>query len=129
MNKGRVLAAILVLSSTLIAGTAMANDHAEKGKKVFKKCIACHTVTAGKNKSGPSLAGIFGRKAGTAEGYTNYKGLKGADWTWDEAELDGYLANPGKFTKSKGKKKASMTFKLKKKADRENVIAYIKTLK
>ena len=109
----------------LAGGTALA-DH---GGKVFRKCKACHTTTAGKHKVGPSLAGVVGRKAGTAEGFKKYKGLKGADWTWDDASLDEYLTNPKKFTKKRSGKKAAMVLKLKKKKDREHVIEYLKTIK
>ena len=115
----------VVATVALAAGPALA-DH---GEKVFKKCNACHTTTAGKHKVGPSLAGVFGRKAGSAEGYTRYKGLKGADWTWDEASLDEFLTAPKKFTKKRTGKKASMPLKLKKKKDREHIIEYLKTVK
>ena len=118
---------VLSLATTVVlaAGPALA-DH---GAKVFKKCKACHTTTAGKHRVGPSLAGVVGRKAGSAKGYKKYKGLKGADWTWDAASLDEYLENPKKFTKAKSGKKASMALKLRKKKDREHVIEYLKTTK
>lgn len=121
----RFLALSLIATTAVFANTAFAGD-AAKGKKVFNKCKACHAVKAGKNKVGPSLAGIIGKKAGTVGGFKKYKGLKGADWTWSEAELDKYLTNPKKYLKSKTGKKSSMVLKLKKKADRDNVIAYLK---
>lgn len=129
MNLRLVLASGLMISSVLFAGSAFAAGDAKKGKKVFNKCKACHTIKAGKNKIGPSLHSVVGRKAGTAKGYKKYKGMKGADWTWDEATLMTFLENPRKFVKSKGRKKTAMSLKLKKKADRENVIAYLKTQK
>ena len=117
--------AIQVLGAT----PAIAGGDAVRGKKVFNKCKACHSIKAGKHKIGPSLAGVIGRKAGTAKGFKRYKGLKGADWTWDEATLDEYLTNPKLFVKSRNKRKSAMMLKLKKKRDRDNVIAYLKTLK
>tara|TARA_B100001245_G_scaffold105150_1_gene76598 strand:+ start:326 stop:715 length:390 start_codon:yes stop_codon:yes gene_type:complete len=117
--------AIQVLGAT----PAIAGGDAVRGKKVFNKCKACHSIKAGKHKIGPSLAGVIGRKAGTAKGFKRYKGLKGADWTWDEATLDEYLTNPKLFVKSRNKRKSAMILKLKKKRDRDNVIAYLKTLK
>ena len=119
----------LIISAVLFAGSPAAAGDADKGKKVFKKCKACHTITVGKHKIGPSLAGVVGRKAGSAVGYKKYKGMKNADWTWDEAALMVYLESPKKFVKSKGRKKTSMAFRLKKKADRENVIEFLKTIK
>ena len=129
MSIRQILAFGLVISAILFAGSPVAAADADKGKKVFKKCKACHSVKAGKHKIGPSLAGVVGRKAGSAAGYKKYKGMKDADWTWDEATLMVYLENPKKFVKSKGRKKTSMAFKLKKQADRENVIEFLKTLK
>lgn len=120
------LAAIAVMAWA--GGTAEAGD-AKEGEKVFKKCKACHESEAGKHKVGPSLAGAYGRKAGTAEGFTKYKGLEGADWTWDEVSLDAYLQDPKKFTKEKTGKNAAMVLKLKKKEERADVIEYLKTLK
>lgn len=124
-----LLASALVLSTSLYAGSALAAGDAAKGKKVFNKCKACHTVQADKHKIGPSLLGVVGRKAGSAAGYKKYKGLKGADWTWNEAELAEFLTNPSKYVKGKGAKGSSMSLKVKKKADRENVIAYLASLK
>ncbi len=119
----------LLLSALALATPASAAGDAAKGKKAFNKCKACHTVKAGKHKTGPSLAGVVGRKAGTADGFTRYKGLKGADWTWDDATLDAYLNDPKKFTKAKTGKNSAMVVKTRKKSTRADLIAYLKTLK
>lgn len=121
MFKGKIAVLGLSLSVALASGAALASD-AAKGEKVFKKCKACHTVEAGKHRTGPSLAGIVGRKAGTADGYTKYVGLKDADFTWTDENLDKWLENPKKFLG----KRTSMSLKLKKASDREAVIAYLK---
>ena len=119
----------LLATATLGSPSAHASGDAAKGEKVFNKCKACHSTEAGKNKTGPSLHGVFGRKAGTAEGFTRYKGLDGADWTWDEEHLNEYLKDPKKYTKLKNGKSAAMVLKLSKESEREDVIAYLKTLK
>ncbi len=129
MKIAHLLASALVLSTSLYAGSALAAGDAAKGKKVFNKCKACHTVKAGKHKIGPSLLGVVGRKAGSAAGYNKYKGLKDADWTWNEAEIDKFLTNPKKYVKAKGAKRSGMVLKVKKQSDRENVIAYLKSVK
>jgi cytochrome c len=122
MPKGKFLA--MAIAMALAATSAFADGDAAKGEKVFKKkCKACHTVKAGMNKVGPSLAGIVGKKAGMVAGYKKYKGLKGADFVWDDANLDKWLTNPKKFIG----KKTSMSFKLKKADARADVIAYLKT--
>ena len=128
----KIIKVLLVLFGAihvLGATPAIAGGDAVRGKKVFNKCKACHSIKAGKHRIGPSLAGVIDRKAGTAKGFKRYKGLKGADWAWDEATLDEYLTNPKLFVKSRNKRKSSMILKLKKKRDRDNVIAYLKTLK
>lgn len=109
---------------------ALATGDAAKGEAALKKhCIICHDTAAGKNKVGPSLYAVYGRKAGTAQGYQLYRGLKTADWTWDEKTLDAYLVDPPAYTKSKTGQTGSMVFMLKDKQEREDVIAYLKTLK
>ena len=124
----RSMFAILGLAAAIgiAGGPAMAGD-ADAGANVFKKkCKTCHTLEEGKHRTGPSLAGIFGRQAGTTT-FKRYKGLKEADWTWDEALLDEYIMDPKAFVKARGGKRSSMTFKLKKEADRANVIEFLKT--
>ena len=72
---------------------------------------------------------VVGRKAGSATGFKRYKGLKGADWAWNGATLEEYLTDPKKFVKSRTKRRSAMVFKLKNKRARDDVIAYLKTLK
>jgi len=126
---GRSVLVALGMTAAIImaSGSAFAAGDAKKGAKVFKKCKACHSVKPGKHKVGPSLSGVVGRKAGTATGFKKYRGLKKADWSWDEKMLDEWLANPKKFAKSRSRK-TSMVFKLKKAKDRANVIAYLKSI-
>lgn len=106
---------------TLISSVAMAGD-VKKGKKVFKKCKACHTLIVGKKKVGPSLAGIFGRTSGTSKGFKYSQAMKDAGIVWSEETLDAYLASPKKYVKG-----TKMAFPgLKKASKRKNVIAYLK---
>ena len=126
MKKGTCLA---IAAAVALAGSpTFAAGDAAKGAKVFKKCKACHTSKkGGKHRVGPNLFGIVERKAGSTD-FKRYKGMKGADWTWDEALLNEYLKDPKAFSKKRTGKKSAMVFKLKKAEDRANVIAYLKSL-
>jgi cytochrome c len=86
-----VLSAALVLLSL---GQAQAQD-AAAGEKVFAQCRACHQVGENaKNAVGPVLNGLFGRPAGTVEGYTYSPANKNSGITWDEAVFREYIQNP-----------------------------------
>lgn len=111
-------AGLLVAAS----GAALAQD-AEAGKKVFNKCKVCHTLEEGQHKIGPSLAGVIGRPAGTAEGFKYSDAMKESGVVWDEASIDKYLADPKGFIP--GNKMAFAG--LKKEEERANVIAYIES--
>jgi cytochrome c len=87
----------LVLSAALLLvglGSAQAQD-AAAGEKVFAQCRACHQVgESAKNAVGPVLNGLFGRKAGTVEGYNYSPANKNSGLTWDEATFREYIQNP-----------------------------------
>lgn len=132
MKFGFVIAAAITLGA---AGNVFAADVA-KGEKLFKKCVACHTVDAGgRNKVGPNLFGIIGRKLGVAEGYKYSKsyvsaGESGISWTEDT--LFEYLADPRAYVRkatNDPKARSKMVFKLKKESDRKDVISYLATQK
>lgn len=112
------------------AGAAQAAGDAAAGEQVFKKvCTTCHSNEAGVNKTGPSLFGVFGRKAGSSN-FPRYKGLVGADFTWDAAKLDAYLADPKAFVIANTQNKTTaMTYALKDAQQRADVIAYLEKLK
>lgn len=105
-----------------LSASAFADGDPAKGEKVFGKCKACHALEAGKNKVGPSLAGLFGRKAGTVEGFKYSDAMVNSGITWDEAQLAKYLENPKEAVAGN-----KMAFPgLKKEEDRNDVIAYLK---
>ena len=101
--------------------TAFAGD-AAKGKKVFAKCKACHTMKAGNNKLGPSLHGIMGRKAASVPKFRYSKAMKASGLTWDDDTMRKFLAKPKKFVKG-----TRMSFAgIKKQKQMDNLMAYIK---
>lgn len=125
MKMNKISAVALALAVTFSGGAAFADGDAAKGKKVFNKCKACHTIKAGgKNKIGPNLNGVIGRAAASLEGFKYSKAMKESGLTWDEATLDAFLKKPKKLIK-----KTKMSFPgLKKDAQRADIIAYIKSM-
>lgn len=91
----------------------------------FAQCAACHSVEKGKHGVGPSLAGIFGTKAGDVAGYGFSEPMKASGLTWDEKTLDTYLTNPMKMVPGTKMTYAGMADP----ADRKAVVDYLKTLK
>src|SRR5262249_49412486 len=116
-----VLALSLMQFVVRIPTTFAAGDPV-KGKQIFVKCQACHSIEKGVNKVGPSLNGIVGTKAGDVAGYNFTDAMKNSGLTWDEATLDKYLTSPRKMVPG-----TRMVFPgLPKEQDRQDVIAYLK---
>lgn len=125
---GKLLTGVLAVAalSLLVAAQASAAGDAAAGKAVFtQNCAICHSPDAGVNKIGPSLHGVVGRKSGSLSDYTYSSAMKAADKTWTPETLDTYLAGPMKVVPG-----TKMIFPgLNSQTDRENVIAYLDTLK
>ena len=120
-----ILAALGLMTGFLGLNPASYAQDAENGAKVFKKCMACHAIDE-KNKIGPSLKGIVGRKAATVEGfkYSDAMLAKGAEGViWDEATLAAYLPDPKAWVP--GTKMAFVG--LKKPEEVADLIAFLKT--
>jgi cytochrome c len=112
----------LVVGAMITVPAAAFAQDAAAGKKVFNKCTPCHSIGPGaKNKVGPELDGLFGRKAGTVAGFNYSDGMKKAGWVWDAATFKEYITDPRK--KVPGNK---MMFPgLKEEQEREDIAAYI----
>ena len=108
---------------TVLALLAAAD--AGDGKKVFKKCKACHTVDkGGAHRVGPNLWDVVGRAKAGAQGYRFSGVLAGLGGTWTFADLDAFLAKPKAFAPG-----TKMSFNgVRKAADRAAVIAYLRSL-
>ena len=93
--KPSALAALAAFGVVLAsAGFARAQDVAA-GKTSFNKCMACHAIGEGaKNKVGPELNGLDGRKAGSVEGYSYSEANKNSGITWNAAQFKDYIKNP-----------------------------------
>lgn len=119
--RSKLVAAAITMA---IASPALAQaGDATKGKAVFARCMACHSVDAGANRLGPSLSGIIGRTSGTAPGFAFSPAMKNAKIRWDAKSLDAFLTKPS--AKVPGSKMIFVG--LPNPADRANLIAYLAT--
>lgn len=124
--RGLLAASLLVLIPAVTP--AFAEGDVAKGEKLFKRCAACHSVTAdGASKAGPNLHDVVGRTTGTLEGfkYSDAMVKLGAEGhVWTPEELDKFIENPKKLVPG-----TKMSFPgLKKPEDRADVVAYLVSL-
>ena len=100
----------------------MAMGDVKSGEKIFKKCASCHSIIKdGKNKIGPALYNVVGRKVGSVGGYKYSNALAEYKKEWSFEELNGFLTKPAKYIK--GTKMAYAG--LRKEKDRASVIKYL----
>ena len=102
--------------------TLLAMGDVAHGEKVFKKCTACHMIAVdGKNKIGPNLWGVIGRKAGSVSDYNYSKAMVAYAKNWSFEEMNLYLIKPQAYIKG-----TKMAFAgLRKEKDRASVIKYL----
>jgi cytochrome c len=120
----RILAALLSAAVGMTVASALAEGNEARGERLFnQQCKACHTLNAGGASTvGPNLHGLFGRKAGTAGGYSASDAMKGSGIVWDDKALADYLKDPK--AKVPGTK---MVFAgLKQDQQQQDMIAYLK---
>lgn len=119
-----LVAQLAILGLSMLAAPEGSGADAAAGRALFSRCAACHSVNPGVNRIGPSLAGIVGSKAGIVPGFAFSTAMKNADVTWDESALDKFLTSPNRFIVG-----TKMVFNVPGAADRQNLIAYLATLK
>jgi cytochrome c len=112
----------LMISAMAVAASAGMSVAQDAGETAFRKCQVCHDIGEGaKNKLGPELNGLDGRKAGTVEGYAYSDGNKNSGIVWSEATFKEYLEDPQ--TKIPGTK---MIFSDKNEKEVADLWAYLK---
>ena len=116
---------LALVSALLGSPDAVAAGDAARGAGVFRQCAACHSIVPGEQMTGPSLAHVWQRKAGTNEGFHRYsEAVKHADVVWNDATLDKWLTNPEAFIPG-----TTMTFPgVRDSKARDDVIAYLKAV-
>lgn len=101
-----------------VAATLAAED-AGSGEFVYKRCAGCHSLDS--NRVGPAHRTVFGRKAGSVEGFRYSKALKDSGIVWNEETLDKWLKNPGKYIPG-----SRMGYRLSNAKDRAAVIEFLR---
>ena len=112
--------AALTLFPHLSGAASAANGDAERGKQVFeKRCTGCHSLD--KNKEGPRLRGVYGRKAGSVADFGYSDELKAAQIMWDEQSLDRWLINPDAMVSN-----SDMAFHVSDPQERADIIQFLR---
>jgi cytochrome c len=92
--KAATRTAVALGATLLLAGNARADGDAARGEARFQECAACHKLDAGSNGLGPSLHGIFERKAGELADFRYSPALKRSAIVWSPQTLEAYLTDP-----------------------------------
>jgi cytochrome c len=114
-----VLIGVIVLVAA--AGAACAEGDAARGEKRFEECATCHMLERGVNNVGPSLSGLFERKAGEIANFRYSPALKKSGITWTPQALDTFIADPQKEVPGNRMPFAGMPDA----GDRADLIAYL----
>lgn len=121
-----VSAAILAGWGYAVVSGAQSPEKAppQDGLKAYQACAACHSLEPGRNLTGPSLANLFGRKAGTVSTFQRYSDpLKQSGIVWNEQTLDAWLRDPAKLVPGN-----DMAFPgIKDERIRRELVAFLKT--
>jgi cytochrome c2 len=117
-------ASVAVLALVFSSTFAFAAEDQVAGQHVFAvRCASCHGTKAGEKKMGPTLARAFGQASGSVADFKYSPALKAAHLTWDSATLDKWLQNPSGLVHG-----TTMSVSVPSGTDRQNLIAYLKTL-
>lgn len=117
--RGRVLLGVLL--AVAMGGAARADGDAARGEKRFEECATCHTTERGVNNVGPSLFGLFGRKAGEIADFRYSPAMKRSGITWSPQTVDQFIADPQKEVPGNRMPFAGMPDA----SDRADLIAYL----
>lgn len=121
----KTTAAALLTAGFIVAFEKQTTEAQEnnEGQIAFNNaCRTCHTMDEGDNRLGPNLHNIIGRKAGAADGYNYSSAMKDAGFTWDEAKLDEFIANPDAVVSGNNMKPFSG---IRDDAERKKIVSYL----
>ena len=129
MNRPVIRATIFSTLALLasFAPALAAEEQSDDGQVAYNNaCRTCHSFKPGDNRLGPTLHGIVGRKAGSVEGFAFSPAMKSSGITWDEANLDKFIANPEAVVSGNGMKPFGGIADA---GERTKIVNYLKTLK
>ncbi len=114
--------ALVALQATALPVQAQAGGDPVAGKEQYEsRCTGCHSVD--ENRVGPAHRGVYGRRAGTAPGFTYSSALRASGVIWNDKSLDAWLTNPEKFIPGQ-----AMFFLVDDPRARRDIVAYLATL-
>jgi cytochrome c len=123
MNRSALLAMTLALLLGDVPQQALAQPSAERGKQLYaNQCMACHAADI--SLAGPSHRGVFGRRAAAVPDYPYSPALSKLKVTWNDKTLDAWLRSPNQMAPGN-----RMGFSVANAQDRQDLIAFLKTLK
>ena len=123
--RATVFSTLALLAS--FASALAAEEQGDDGQVAYNNaCRTCHSFKEGDNRLGPTLHGVVGRKAGSVEGFAFSPAMKSAGITWDEANLDKFIANPEAVVNGNGMKPFGGVADA---GERKKIVDYLKTLK
>jgi cytochrome c len=95
MKRIYMLVAAVILTSPFVAYEAFSDANSARGQRVFGVCAACHSLQPDQNMTGPSLAGLWNRKAGSLASFSRYSSvLQSSNIVWNDKTLDDWIADP-----------------------------------
>jgi cytochrome c len=115
---------ITALSTVALLSPALAEPgDVARGEHAFRACAPCHSLETDRNMTGPSLAGLWGRKAGSLPSFERYSdALKSSGIIWEDRSLDGWLTDPEEMVPDN-----EMPFDgIKNPRDRADLLAFLK---
>jgi cytochrome c len=121
---GSCASALAVLAALVISSQGFAAEgNPTRGQRIFGACAACHSLQADQNMTGPSLAYLWNRKAGSLSSFSRYSSaLKSANVVWNDKTLDEWIKDPQQLVPNN-----EMTFAgIKEAQPRADLLAFLK---
>jgi cytochrome c len=123
MKRFLAIFAVVVAGAPGLKDSPATAGDPDAGARAFRACAACHSLEPGRHLTGPSLAGLWHKKAGTVEGFRRYSpAMKASSLTWNESTLNDWLADPKRAVPGN-----RMTFPgIRDPKAREDLVAFLK---